>query len=197
MTPRTKSRFAFSIGRRAFLGAAGSLAAFLATGQARATLVQGLSLHDLVGRSQHILVLTGLESHCRYEQIAGRRSIVTDTRLRIDDVVARLPVDGAEIVVTTLGGQLDAEGEIVHGQAEFSAGVQCLAFLTRAADDSIWVTGMAQGHYPLAADGEADPQLEASPHMPAIRDWQSCAVRALVGQSLVAARRLVLDTSGQ
>jgi len=183
------------IQRRAVLGAAASLAALLVPGRAHATLMRGLALQDLVSRSRHVLLLTGLDSQCRYLQIAGRRSIITETRVRVEDVVARATPGNAELVVRTLGGELAGEGELVHGQAEISANAACLAFLTCAPDGSLWVTGMAQGHYPLESAGASDVRLLASPHLPSIRDWERSAVRALTGQTLTDARRMITNVS--
>jgi hypothetical protein len=179
------------IQRRAFVRGAASLAGLLISGRAAATLMRGLSLKAMVGRSQHVLLLTALESHCLYTEIAGRRAIVTETRLYIDDVIAKETPSDGELVIRTLGGQLDGVGELVHGQAEFSQGGQCVTFLTRGDDDTLWVTGMAQGHFPVDST-TSEQRLTASPHLPAIRDWEGCAVRALVGRALPEARQLIL-----
>jgi hypothetical protein len=182
------------IPRRAFVRSAASLGALLISGRASATLMRGLSLKAMVGRSQHVLLLTALESHCLYAEIAGRRAIVTETRLSIDDVIAKETPNDGEVLIRTLGGQLDGEGELVHGQAEFSQGGQCVTFLTRGDDDTLWVTGMAQGHFPVDR-ATAEQRLAASPHLPTIRDWEGCAVRALVGRALPEARQLILKAN--
>jgi hypothetical protein len=182
------------IQRRAFVRGAASLAALLIPGRAGATLMRGLSLKNMVGRSEQVLLLTPLESHCLYAEIAGRRAIVTDTRLRVDDVIAKETPSDGELVIRTLGGQLNGEGELVHGQAEFSQGGLCLTFLTRGSDSTLWVTGMAQGHFPVDS-ATAEQRLAASPHLPAIRDWEGCAVRALVGRALPEARQLILKAN--
>jgi hypothetical protein len=182
------------IQRRAFVRGAASLGALLISGRAGATLMRGLSLKTMVGRSQHVLLLTASEAHCVYAEIAGRRAIVTETRLRVDDVIAKETPNDGELVIRTLGGQLNGEGELVHGQAEFSRGAQCVTFLTRGDDGTLWVTGMAQGHFPVDA-ATAEQRLTASPHLPAIRDWEGCAVRALVGHALPEARQLILQAN--
>ena len=179
------------IQRRVVLGAAASLAALLLPARAGATLLRGLPLRDLVRRSHHVALLTALDSRCVYLEIAGRRAIVTESRLRVDDVVAREKPSSSELIVRTLGGQVGNEGELVHGQAEFSLDRPCLAFLTRGSDESLWVTGMAQGHYPIDTRSAAEPRLAPSPHLPTIRDWDRSAVRALAGQTVLQARGLV------
>jgi len=184
------------LARRAFLGAAASLPLAFAAEPARATLLRGLPLPALVARSHQVLVLSALESHCRYADIGGRRAIVTETLLQVSEVVQQISPGPSRVTVRTLGGVLDGVGELVHGQAEFAPHAACLAFLVAAPDGSLWVTGMAQGHYPLTtADGE--PALSASPHLPKLVDFEHSAVRALVRQRLSSARRLVLEASAR
>jgi hypothetical protein len=182
------------IARRTFASAALALPAALVARRAHATVFRGLRLPDLVAQSEHVLLLTGLDARCLSIQIAGRRSIVTESRVRVDDVVARAAPGSGELLVRTLGGELDGVGELVHGQAEFVRNQPCLAFLTRAPDGNLWVTGMAQGHYPVASDSVV-PYLLASPHLSMLEDFEHSAVRALVRQKLSDARRLVLEAS--
>lgn len=182
------------VARRAFLTAAGSLPIALCGRTAGATLLRGVPLSSLVQRSQHVLVLSALESRARYADIGGQRSIITETRARVSQVIQERESSSAELVICTLGGVLDGVGELVHGQAQFALGVSCLTFLTRAADGRLWVTGMAQGHYPLTS-AEREPLLLASPYLPEIVDFERSAARALIGQRLTQARRLVLEAS--
>jgi hypothetical protein len=56
-----------------------------------------------------------------------------------------------------------------------------------------WVTGMAQGHYPLRFEPDREPLLEASRNLPTIRDWESSAVKQLAGQPLDRARHLLSE----
>jgi hypothetical protein len=198
-TPRVRATAAcmHGIQRRTFVGATVSLAALLLSpGRAQATLMRGLPLRDLVARSQHVVLLTALESRCIYAEIGGQHAIITEPRARVEEVIAKLSPSASEIVVRTLGGQLDGVGELVHGQAEFSRNAPCVGFLCAGSDSSLWVTGMAQGHYPV--DGAAgEPRLAASPHLPSIRDWEHCAVRTLVGRNLADARELVRKANVQ
>ena len=182
-------------GRRAFVTGVALLPPLLLAGRADATLMRGLSLRRLSAQSQHVLLLTGLQAHCVSISIAGRPAIITETRVRVEDVYAKATPNSGELVVRTLGGVLGGEGELVHGQAELALGVQCLVFLTRAEDESLWVTGMAQGHYPIAAPVSSEALLVASPHLPTLRDFEHSAVRALVGQKLTQARRLIEDSA--
>lgn len=177
------------------LCASALLPAVFYSGTAGATLFRGLPLSLMIERSAHIALLSGIDANCVYVQLAGRRSIVTETRVRVLQAVGKAAPKDRELVVRALGGVLDGVGELVHGQAEFAANRQCLAFLTRATDGSLWVTGMAQGHYPIERDAEDVPRLRPSPHLPSVIDFEHSAVRRLVGQTLPDAIRLVNDAS--
>jgi hypothetical protein len=179
------------LSRRATLGAVGAVVGvqFLAR-VASATLVRGMSLPELVSRSRHVVIATPLEARCSYLSIGGRNRLITETRLRIEGGLGLEPAGELELAVRTLGGVLDGVGELVHGQAEFQRNRLCVGFLTRAPDGACWVTGMAQGHYPLEDDG-AGLVLRASPQLPTIRDWEQSAVRRLVGARLAQAEGLI------
>lgn len=177
-------------GRRTFTSAAGLLPTFFASGFAQATLLRGMTLSELTQRSAHVLLLTPLDSRCSWALLGGRRLIVTETRARIEDALARQAPEASEIVVRTLGGVLDGQGQLVHGQAELSLGRPSVAFLTRAKDATLWVTGMAQGHYPLS-----EQRLVASQNLPTLVDFEHSGVHALVGRELSEARRMMLEMS--
>jgi len=155
-----------------------------------------MSLHELVSRSRHAVIGTPLDARCLYLTIGGRRLLVTETRLRIDGLLGLEPPGQAELAVRTLGGQLDGVGELVHGQAEFVRGQLCVAFFERAPDGACWVTGMAQGHYPLE-NADAGLKLRASPQLPVIRDWEQSAVKRLVGTRLSEAESLVAEVKSR
>ena len=179
--------------RRSFVTGVALLPSLLAPKITNATLLRGLPLGALVARSEHVVLLTGLEARCVSIPIAGRLAIVTETRVRVEDAWARAVPASLELVVRTLGGVLGGVGELVHGQAEFTLKARCLAFLTRAPDNSLWVTGMAQGHYPITAEAE----LAASPRLPTLRDFEHSAVRRLAGQKLTGARRVIAAESAR
>ena len=155
-----------------------------------------MSLQELVSRSQHAMIGTPLLARCRYLTIGGRRWVITETQLRVEGALALEPLADMDVVVRTLGGQLDGIGEMVHGQADFQQGRQCVGFLERAADSAYWVTGMAQGHYPLDRM-DAAPVLQASPQLPTIRDWEQSAVKRLVGTRLSEAESLIAEAKSR
>jgi hypothetical protein len=175
--------------RRGFM--LGTLAAgtVLYAGPARATLVRGLSLPVLVAQSERIVVLEPLAAVCKYDVIGGRRSIVTDTRVRVHESWSTT-AEG-ELVLRTLGGRLDGVGELVHGQPVLELGVRAVAFLKLGRDRrEWWTTGMAQGHFPLTDASQAS-RLLASRGLPDIVNVEMSAVQRLVGRKLGEARELV------
>ncbi len=185
------------ISRRAALAAMGvGAGATLLPKAASATLVRGMTLDELVARSQHAVIGTPLTTRCQYRTIGGRRMLVTETQVRVEGVLGLAAPNEGALTVRTLGGQLDGVGEIVHGQAQLEVGRLCAGFFERDADSVCWFTGMAQGHYPLAPAGAAWV-LGASPQLPTIRDWERSAVKRLVGLRLSEAQRLVAETGAR
>ncbi|MFZ5891455.1 MAG: hypothetical protein ACOY0T_10420 [Myxococcota bacterium] len=182
--------------RRAFLGAiAGSVAGISASREASATLLRGLSLEQLSKSSDHILVGTALEANSHWETVGGRRRIVTDTRVRVDDVVAQNAPADLELMVRTLGGTIGDVAALVYGEAQISLSTPCMLFLSNHNAGLRRVVGMAQGHYPLQRDTNSSAfRLLASPRMPElVGKASSFAVQRLVGRELSQARVLVRE----
>lgn len=167
------------------LGLASGAALGAASGSASATVVRALSLTSLVESSRTILVLTALSTDSHFEDIGRRRRVVTDTRVRVEEVLAKADAPSSELLVRTLGGSIGRLGERVHGQAQLILGEPCVAFLLEGPDGIHYVNGMAQGHYPLR--GSARRELMNSPDLPEIIDFDSSAVKALVGSELAHA----------
>lgn len=150
--------------------------------------MRALSLEALVQGSRRILVVTALASESHFEDLGRRRRIVTDTRVRVEEGLAKADSVERELMVRTLGGKVGDLGERVHGQAQLLTGESCVAFLLQAPDGLHYVNGMAQGHYPLRS---ARQLLTQSPDLPEILDFDSSAVKALVGKELGDARSRV------
>jgi len=163
------------------LGLAAGVGAGAVSSTASATIVRALSLPALVQQSRHIVVVTALDAQSHFEEFGRRRRIVTDTRVRVEEVVAKDKTADRELMVRTLGGAVGDLGERVHGQAQFAFGEPCVAFLLQGPDGLHYVNGMAQGHYPLR---EATRKLAGSPDLPKIIDFDSSAVKTLVGMEL-------------
>jgi hypothetical protein len=180
------------LNRRRSLGALGALAFGLTFSErAEATLVRGLSLRALSTKSQRALVGVAFDARSHVVEVGGQRRIVTDTRLGVREVV----FGGAtsEIIVRTLGGRVDGVGELVSGQPELELGRAGVLFLFEGPEAIHHVVGMAQGHFPLLADGRGRERLSASPKLPKIADFAESAVRKLAGLELPRARSLVLE----
>ena len=179
--------------RRGFMRGGAALAVGFATRSAHATLVRGLSLPVLVHRSERIAIIEPLDAVSLYAEIGGRRSIVTDTRVRIHEHWRA----GAETELTlrTLGGRLDDVGELVHGQPVLESGVHALAFLKLGRERQVWwTTGMAQGHFPLTGSTETS-RLLASRGLPSIVNLEASAVKRLVGRQVNEAREMTQKVS--
>lgn len=175
--------------RRGFLLGGLALGATLSTRPAAATLLRGLPLPVLVQRSERVVVLQPLESACRYAELAGRRSIVTDTRVAVHQSWRGSAV--GELTLRTLGGRLDGVGELVHGQPLLELGVHGVAFLKLGRDGKVWwTTGMAQGHYPLT-DASREALLLPDRQLPTLANPDTSAVKQLIGRPLEQARALV------
>lgn len=184
--------------RRSFLCClSGSAAASLFAAPAHATLVIGLTLEQLVDRSTSIVVCSALAAVSRYGDLGGRRCIVTDTRVRIDDVLGKPVPTSQELMVRTLGGRVGGVGQLVLGQAVISPESPGVAFLKRGADGAHWFVGMAQGYYPLQGTTPIELTLQHSANLPEIRDFATSAVRHLSGVRLSAARRLVREAGAK
>jgi hypothetical protein len=178
--------------RRQFLGAAGAaLGTLLCERFAQASLARGLTLRQLVRASGHALVATPLESRSLWATFGTRRVIVTDTRVRIDELLALDPPADSELWVRVLGGVVGDLGQRVEGQAELVLGKSTTLFLTRENAAVSYVAGAAQGHYPLLPDAKATLRHRPSPHVPELLRPERSAVATLTGTTLAEARELV------
>jgi hypothetical protein len=171
--------------RGLLLGLGAGLTASSFAQQASATIVRSLSLPVLVQGSRRIVVVTALAAESHFEELGRRRRIVTDTRVRVEEGIAKSDGMDRELLVRTLGGKVGDLGELVHGQAQLRLGQPCVAFLLQGPDGLHYVNGMAQGHYPLGATSTRE--LLRSPDLPEILDFDSSAVKTLVGSELGSA----------
>ena len=170
----------------------GTFAATLAgASAAHATTARAVSLTELVRRSTRIARATTLDSFARSEDIGGARHIVTYSRLRIDDSIHGASGD-SETLVRTLGGRVADLGEIAHGEAQLALHEPCLVFLTLDANGVELVTGMAQGHYPVALDRAGIARLQLSRNMPRLIGGTTSAVAQLAGKPFSEARTMIL-----
>lgn len=171
------------------VGLAGALSLGI-TASARATLARALRVEELVARSQHVVVGEPLDAHCDYEEIGGRKHIVTYTRVRTLELLAGSTPKQDELLVRTLGGRVGKLGELVAGEAQLVLGAQGVLFVTPARE-VLAVTAMAQGHYPLERDRVGVARLQRSAQAHDLAAAGDAAVRRLQGLSLPDARALL------
>lgn len=152
-----------------------------------------ITLADLVSRSKHVVVATPRVADSTWEEIGGSRRLVTYTRMTIDDALDERAMSDSEVLVRTLGGRLGPLGQVVHGEAELRRDETSVVFLKARQDGTFHIAGLAQGHYPLLTDNHDVRRLTTSPHLPTyVGEKASAATTQLSGQSLLAARSLVL-----
>jgi len=189
-----------TFGRRALLAAAASgLGQLLLPGRAQASLFRGLSLAELSALSELIVVATPLSASSHWEVLGGRRRIVTDTVVRVEDVLAKSAPSEGELLVRTLGGSVGDRAALVYGEAALFPNQTSVLFMLQVAGVQR-VTGMAQGHYPLLGGDHDDRQtlrLTASPRAPELMGDGEPALHVLAGQELGRARTLIRAAIGQ
>ncbi len=118
------------------------------------------SLDELVKAATYVVVAEAQERRSVWEDLPSGRRIVTYTRMKIESAVLGAP--GAEIWVRTLGGAVGKIGQSVSGEAQLPTGSRSMLFVT-AVDGVNVVTGLAQGHYPIAPDLDGVARLKSSP----------------------------------
>ena len=183
------------LSRRSLLAATGAGLVTSFVGRSQATVMRPLSLPELVQASHHIVVAKALEGYSRWETVAGRKRIVTYTRLGIEESVALARTD-SEVLVRTLGGNVGDIGQVVHGEAMLVVGQRSLAFLIRRDDTSLGITAMSQGHYPMRPDAKGLLRLSASPRLAELFGANnSAAVTRLVGRTPAEAKKLVIEAA--
>lgn len=173
------------VGLAAFVGAS-SLSRF-----ADATLARALTLPELVRASGRIVRGTPVERFSTWENLGGRRRIVTHTRLLVAEDLAR-PEDEEEVLVLTWGGRVGDVAQIAHGEAALQIGEPTVVFLTPERAGERRVTAMAQGHYPLERQG-GDLVLRRSPQLPELVGRTQAAVDRLARRRLGDAARMIRE----
>jgi hypothetical protein len=128
-------------------------AVLLSAHPAAASVVEALSLSELVKRSEHVVLATAGEH-------MGRRSgnlIVTDVQLKVDEGFKGGSKPGDTLIATLLGGVNEGVGLKVPGEAVLLEGTRFVVFLRRTPQSKeLRVVGMAQGALPVQQrDGKA------------------------------------------
>ncbi|HEY4157589.1 MAG TPA: hypothetical protein VGM29_05810 [Polyangiaceae bacterium] len=157
---------------------------------AHATVMRALSLQALAQRSDRIVLGRALGARSHFQNFPGSQRIVTDVEFQIEDVLGKAPPAESVLAVRMLGGVVGRSGEYVAGQAEFELGAPCVVFLRQLArgGEPYWLTGMAQGHFPVLTDEAGTPRLTPSPRLPDLLGFEKSAVRALSGLTIASAK---------
>jgi len=158
--------------------------------RAEASLSRALPLSELMARSQHVLLGEPLEKYSVWEQVGGRRHIVTYTRVRALELLAGADPKQDELLLRTLGGRVGELGELVHGEALINVGERGVLF-AMPTQGVLAVTAMAQGHYPLTYDKLGIERLRRSPEATELINEQGSAVKQLHGLRVTEARTLL------
>lgn len=178
--------------RRTFLGLIGAgTAVFAGAGPAFGSVARAVAMSALVKNSKSVVLATPLSAHSEWAEIGDTRRIVTITRVRVDEHVARSKTSSSEVLVRTLGGRVGKLGQLVHGEAELRSD-PCMLFLHDAEGGLSTVTAMAQGHYPLLFDA-GKKLLQKSPGLAKLVMTPDAAVERLAGQALETAARIVRE----
>jgi hypothetical protein len=147
-------------------------------------------LTELLYDSRHVVVGTPTDLSSQWEVVGRRSRIVTYTVLQVEQLLDGSSPRTSELVVRTLGGSVGDIGQIVPGEAVLRRGVRSTVFAQAISEDVFAVAGMAQGHYPLAADARGVERLIA--HLADVRQVdESAAIRKLDGRTVLEAEALV------
>ena len=117
----------------------------LAAAAGRATLVEELTVARAVHLSERVVV--GVVVEVRTEHVTPR-SIVTESRIEVEEVLKGAGQAGDPILVRHPGGRVEGLGLQVEGMPELAPGERVLLFLIPTPDGSGFRTlGLYQGAY--------------------------------------------------
>jgi hypothetical protein len=163
-----------------------------------ATVLRGLDLKELAGRSTNIVAAHPVSSRSEWAWTAGAQRIVTRTRLRVEEGIAGQVAAGQELEVTTLGGTVGDVAQLVLGEAQLKLGESALFFLAPL-EQGYRLVGRSQGHYPLVQmpAGVGSPgalaRILVSRQLPHLMGPGVPAGSELQGLTLQQARQLILQ----
>lgn len=139
-----------------------SLAVLFAARFASSAVVERMSLEQLSRAADLVVIGTVISSKSRYDDIRPDR-IVTDFVVRVVRVVLGEPKD--EVVVTTPGGVVDGQGQIVPGGPVLRVGEEVVLFLRSAspakcstiARPRFAIVGLSQGLFVVQRERPEGP----------------------------------------
>jgi hypothetical protein len=148
-----------------------------------------------VNASQHVVIGVPDEGWSRWEQVGPSRRIVTYTRVKVEETVAGVASD-SELLVRTLGGQVDGIGQVVSGEAVLVPGERALMFVRQHSDGTLGITGMAQGHYNVRADAKGVFRIFTTQNLPElVGGTDQSAVARLSGRTLSECHRMIAEAA--
>jgi hypothetical protein len=127
----------------------GTVTAFfvvLLAAPASATISEALSLDDLVGRADHVVLASTVGSRALRD---ARNRIVTDYTLRVEDVMKGDAAIGSTLTMRSLGGAIGDIGMRIEGEPRLESGRQYVVFLARTSSGALRPVGMSQGVLPV------------------------------------------------
>jgi hypothetical protein len=167
-----------------------------------ASVVQKLTIEQLLERADHVIVATPFEKRARWN---ARRQIVTDVKIRIAEVLKGRHKTGTDIVITRLGGELDDIAMRVDGAARLVLGQTAVMFLREVPQmREIRVVGMSQGILPLQQQvdsvvvlpgGQGQTQLDSTTNAPVVETTHQTLTTPLPADQLLNKLRRLLATS--
>lgn len=122
------------------------LFAALGAAPASATISEALSLDELVGRADHVVLATATGARALRD---SRDRIVTDYTLRVDEAMKGGATIGSALTMRSLGGAIGDLGMRIEGEPRLEIGRQYVLFLTRSASGALRPVGMSQGVLPV------------------------------------------------
>lgn len=162
----------------AVVGAAAAVAS-----PAHATISQALSLDELVDQADHVVLATCVDARASRD---GRRRIVTDFTLRVEESMKGDAASGASLTLRRLGGAIGDLGMQIAGEPHLEVGRRYLVFLRTLSDGrTLRPVGMSQGVMPVHED--ATGELTVQPG----GDGMALVQRAAGGQLVPAPAALI------
>lgn len=156
------------------------------------TSVRALTPRELLAASDAVLDVVTVGNRANWTEVFGARRVVTLWHLELKEQFF-----GAFVAadVATLGGVVGDVQQWVPHEAQLELGARYLLFLRRGALGHVWVTGMAQGAFPLEVEREDAWRVQISAEQAELASRSSSAVTVLKGRSNEAVRRLISQLS--
>lgn len=174
--------------RRRFIQGVSAATAGLPSITRGETPVRALTLRELLLASDVVLDGLVVGNSAEWVEVFGARRIVTAWHLELREQFAG---ERAASEVATLGGVVGDLQQWVPHEAQLRLGARYLLFLRGGALGRAWVTGMAQGAFPLQLNGGAEWRVGISVAQAELASHHSSAVAVLNGRALDDVRRLI------